>query len=179
MCLKLTLCAELFCGFRQVIFYSLRHDGQTSFPFSEQSKHFIVLVLEITMFVRFQLKRNGTWWHTGGEVKGKLANGVGSQYPSHYLGTWCLQHYYHWCAHLGMPVADRTDAPADLNGLVCFAERRNLVSARVPSHFKHSQPMKHFQVVFTFMNFSFCYLHPYTFAFKVLNFHAPLQLYVF
>jgi hypothetical protein len=28
--------------------------------------------------------------------------------------------------------------PADLNGLVLFAERRNLVSARVPSHFKHS-----------------------------------------
>jgi hypothetical protein len=28
-----------------------------------------------------------------------------------------------------------TDAPADLNGLVRFAERRNLVSARVPSHF--------------------------------------------
>ena len=36
-------------------------------------------------------------WHTvtqGGEVKEKLANGVGSQYSSHYLGTWCIQHYY-------------------------------------------------------------------------------------
>jgi len=31
-----------------------------------------------------------------GEVKGKLTNGVGSQYPSHYLGTWCIQHYYRW-----------------------------------------------------------------------------------
>jgi hypothetical protein len=29
--------------------------------------------------------------------------------------------------------------PADLNGLVLFAERRNLVSARVPSHFKRGQ----------------------------------------
>ena len=29
---------------------------------------------------RVQLKCDGTWWHTGGEVKGKLANGVGSQY---------------------------------------------------------------------------------------------------
>jgi len=28
--------------------------------------------------------------------------------------------------------------PADLNGLVRFAERRNPVSVRVPSHFKHS-----------------------------------------
>ena len=35
------------------------------------------------------------------EVNGKLANGVGSQYPSHYLGTSCIQHYYRWCAHLG------------------------------------------------------------------------------
>ena len=34
-----------------------------------------------------------------------------------------------------LPVIDRTDAPADLNGLVRFAEERILVSARVPSHF--------------------------------------------
>jgi hypothetical protein len=37
-----------------------------------------------------------------------------------------------------LPVVDWTDAPADLNGLVPFAERRNLLSARVPSHFKRS-----------------------------------------
>ena len=29
-------------------------------------------------------------------------------------------------------------SPADLNGLVRFAERQNVVSARVPSHFKRS-----------------------------------------
>jgi len=34
-----------------------------------------------------------------------------------------------------LSVVDWTDRPADLNGLVRFAERRNLVSARVPSHF--------------------------------------------
>jgi len=34
-----------------------------------------------------------------------------------------------------LPVVDWTDPLADLNGLVCFAERRNLFSARVPSHF--------------------------------------------
>ena len=39
-----------------------------------------------------------------------------------------------------LPVVDWTDAPADLNGLVRFAERRNLFSARVPSHFKRSLP---------------------------------------
>ena len=39
-----------------------------------------------------------------------------------------------------LPVVDWTDAPADLNGLVRFAERRNLVSARVQSHFKRNLP---------------------------------------
>ena len=39
-----------------------------------------------------------------------------------------------------LPVFDWTDAPADLNGLVRFAEKRNLVSARVPSHFKRNLP---------------------------------------
>jgi len=34
-----------------------------------------------------------------------------------------------------LPVVDWTDTRADLNGLVRFAERQNLVSARVPSHF--------------------------------------------
>jgi hypothetical protein len=37
-----------------------------------------------------------------------------------------------------LPVVDWTDATADLNGLVRFAERPNLVSARVPSCFKRS-----------------------------------------
>jgi len=30
---------------------------------------------------------------TGGEVKGKLADGVGGQYSSDYLETWCIQQY--------------------------------------------------------------------------------------
>jgi len=45
-----------------------------------------------------------------------------------------------------LPVFDRTDAPADLNGLVRFAERRNLVSAHVPSHF--NWPLRIFKVKF-------------------------------
>ena len=32
-----------------------------------------------------------------------------------------------------LPAVDWTDAPNDLNGLVCFGEKINLVSARVPS----------------------------------------------
>ena len=37
-----------------------------------------------------------------------------------------------------VPAVDWTDAPTDLNGLVRFGERRNLVSARVPSRFKRT-----------------------------------------
>ena len=87
--------------------------------------------------VRVQLKRDGTWWHTGGEVKGKLADGVGDQYPS-------LPRNLVYPALLPLMrtprllVVDWTDAPADLNGLVLFAERQNLGSARVSSHFKRS-----------------------------------------
>ena len=72
------------------------------------------------------------------EVKGKIANGLGNQYPSHYLGAWCIQHYYCWWAHLGCQQSTELTPPANLNGLVRFAERRNQVSARVPSYFKHS-----------------------------------------
>jgi hypothetical protein len=43
---------------------------------------------------RLRLKCDGTGSRTGGEVEGKLANGVGIQYSSHYLGTRCIQHYY-------------------------------------------------------------------------------------
>jgi len=37
-----------------------------------------------------------------------------------------------------LPVIDWTDAPADLNGLILFSDRWNLVPARVPLHFKRS-----------------------------------------
>ena len=50
---------------------------------------------------RVQLTCDGTRWRTGGQLKGKLANWLGSQYTSHYLGTWFIQHYYRWCTHRG------------------------------------------------------------------------------
>jgi len=39
-----------------------------------------------------------------------------------------------------LPVVEWTDPPANLNGLVRFSERPNLVSARVPSRFKRALP---------------------------------------
>jgi len=55
-----------------------------------------------------------------------------------YLRTWYIQHYYRCCAHLGSQQSTELNPPppANLNGLVRFAERTNLVPARVPSRFK-------------------------------------------
>jgi len=39
-----------------------------------------------------------------------------------------------------LPAVDRTDPHANLNGIVRFAERPNLVSAHVPSRFKRALP---------------------------------------
>ena len=94
---------------------------------------------------RVQLKCDGTGWHMGGETKGKLTNGVGSQYPSHHRSFQVPPNLVHPALLPLMPTpqlpgVDWTDAPADLNGLVLFAERRNLVSAHVPSLFKRSLP---------------------------------------
>jgi hypothetical protein len=83
------------------------------------------------------LKRDGTRWRTGGEVKGKLAMEWVATTPALYLGTWSIHRYY----PIRTPqrsVVDWTDSPPNLNGLVRFAERPNLVAARVPSHFKRS-----------------------------------------
>jgi hypothetical protein len=44
-----------------------------------------------------------------------------------------------------LTVVERNDAPADLNRLVRFAERRNLFSARVPSHLKRSLSLSNAQ----------------------------------
>jgi len=40
-----------------------------------------------------------------------------------------------------LPAADWTDTPADINGLVRFAGRPNMVSARVPSHSVFTLPI--------------------------------------
>ena len=86
---------------------------------------------------RVRLKYDGTRWRTGGEVKGKLANGVGSQY-SHNTSDLVYQALLTLTRTTRLQAVDWKNAPADLNGLVRFGERRNLVSARVPSRFKRT-----------------------------------------
>ena len=43
-----------------------------------------------------------------------------------------------------LPAVDWTDTPTDLNGLIRFGERRNLVSARVPSRSARAIPARIF-----------------------------------
>ena len=78
----------------------------------------------IASYNRVHLKCDGTRWRTGVKWRGKLANAVGNQYPSHYLGTRCIQHYYRWCPH-SSATSSRLNwrPPADLNGLVRFARK--------------------------------------------------------
>ena len=101
-------------------------NNRASNSYSEKPSIRTVGVLDEIEPGRVQLKCDGTRWRMGREEKCKLVNGVGSQCPSHYLGTWCIQHYYRWCAHLGCQYSTEVTLPADLNGLVRFAERRNL-----------------------------------------------------
>jgi len=68
-----------------------------------------------------------------------------------------------------LPVVDWTDAPADLNGLVCSAERRNLVSARVPSHF--NSPLQHVWLLLQRR------LHTKTVQTSITDFHTRSQRY--
>ena len=109
-----------------------------------------------------------------GELKGKLANGMCSQYSSHYHGTWCIQHYYRWCAQLGCQQSTQLTPSANLNGFVRFAERRNLVSAHVPSHFKRSLHSSLFLLLVAgpqlWESISFPSLHPQAFT------HVPLHV---
>jgi len=66
-------------------------------------------------------------------VKGKKANGGGSQQSCTVSDT-VYPALLPLMRTRRLPAADWTDTPADKNGLVRFAGKPNLVSARVPSH---------------------------------------------
>ena len=96
---------------------------------------------------RAETECDGTQKRTGGEVKGKRANGGGSQQSCTVSDT-----VYPALLPLmrtpRLPAADWTDTPADVNGLVCFAGKPNLVSARVPSRSVSALPLFHSQNAF-------------------------------
>ena len=93
---------------------------------------------------RVHLKTDGTRWRTGGKWRGNCR----MEWVTSTLHT-TSEHVVSsiTIAESHTSVVDWTDAPADLNGLVRFAERPNLISAHVPSHFKRSLPI--FNYVYT------------------------------
>ena len=70
-----------------------------------QKHHKVMLPMSTTHTYSYtNVDASWIWWHTvthGRGSEGKLSNGVGSRYSSHYLGTSCIQHYYSCFAHLG------------------------------------------------------------------------------
>jgi hypothetical protein len=92
--------SHLFSGYRE-LFVGVKPTGCDFYYSRPPSAGVMNEQSCISTLYRVRLKCDGTRWRTGGEVKEKLANGVGSQYSSHFLGTWCIQHYYRWCAHFG------------------------------------------------------------------------------
>ena len=88
---------------------------------------------------RARSEPGGTRWRTGGEVKGKEANGMGSQYNStlpRNVVCPALLPLLLLIRTPRLPVVDWTDAPTDLNGLVSFGEDE-LWFLRVCHHVLH------------------------------------------
>ena len=84
------------------------------------------------------------WWHTvthGRGSEGETGEWSGQPVPFTLPRSMVYPALLPLMRTPRLPVVDWTDAPADLNGLVRPAERRNLVSAHVPSHFNWSLPM--------------------------------------
>jgi len=78
------------------------------------------------------------WWHTvmgGRGSEGETGEWSGKLIPFTLTRNMVYPALLPLMRTSRLPVVDWNDAPADWNGLVRFAERRNLVSARVPSHF--------------------------------------------
>jgi hypothetical protein len=89
-CCSLILFSEEFWSkHRSYVRQICRHNLQVPYRFHDSNDWFLNKI-SIHIYtclrsicvpdVRVQLKRDGTRWRTGGELKGKLANGVGSQY---------------------------------------------------------------------------------------------------
>jgi hypothetical protein len=97
-------------------------------------------VLSFPPFFVYDILRQSpveVWWHTMHKGRG---GGEGETLPQNMVYPALLP-----LMRTRLPVVNWTDTPDDLNGLVHFTERRNLVSACVPSHFRCS--LHHFTVV--------------------------------
>ena len=84
------------------------------------------------------------WWHTvthGRGSEGETGEWSGYPVPFTLPRNMAYPAILPMMRTLRLPVVNWTDAPADLNGLVSFAERRNLVSARAITFQAQSTPV--------------------------------------
>jgi len=105
---------------RRVGYFSLLHNDQIGLLFSRQSPAEM-------------------WWHTlthGRGSEGETGEWSGQPVPFTLPRNMVYPTLLPLMRTPRLPVVDWTDAPVDSNGPFRFAEKRNLVSARVPSHFK-------------------------------------------
>jgi len=70
-------------------------------------------------------------------------NAVGSQYPSHYLRTWCIQHYYRWCVHLGCQQSTELTPSGRFKWTRPFRTKDEIWFLRVCHHISHTVYLEH------------------------------------
>jgi len=73
-----------------------------------------------------------------GKWRGNWCNGVGSQYPSHYLRTWCIQHYYRWYAQLGCQQSTELTPPGRFKWTRPFRAKDEIWFLRVCHHISNA-----------------------------------------
>jgi hypothetical protein len=95
------------------------------------------LILHNTHCSRVQLKCDDTRWHTGREVKGKLTNGVVAS-TLHTTSEHVVSSITTADAHTSAASSWLNWRPRQFKWTRPIRRKRNLVSARVPSHFKRS-----------------------------------------
>jgi hypothetical protein len=114
------------------------------------------------------------WWHTAMLGKGNEgATGEWTGYPARFalprsIASPAQYKCYQLTRTPRLPIIDWTVAPAESHGLVRSTERRNLVSARVPSHLKFTLFLRHIR------KFPSPYLVPQTGCFD-WSFHGLRQ----
>jgi hypothetical protein len=108
-----------------------------------------------------QLKCDGTRWSTGGEVKGKLVNGVGSQYPHTTSGHGNIRSYLHRFKILDTPTCPCGTKDQTVDHLLYECEllnkARNILKSTVSQTdvwpiSKETLIRKHFKIFIKFTN---------------------------
>ena len=82
------------------------------------------------------------WWRTVTRGRGSEGGNWQMQWvantTSHYLGTWCIQHYYRWCAHLGCQQSTELTPPGRFKWTGSFRPKDEIWFLRVCHHISNA-----------------------------------------